>query len=211
MVAPTIQFPRVVDVDALRVCVRPVTPDDRERIVEGLRSMSVETSYRRFFTPHFYPSEETLHYLTHVDGDQHVALGAVDCTREGEPGIGAARYVRLSEQPSVAEAAVVVIDAYQQRGIGSILIAALSRYAAGHGVERFRGFVLAENRDFLAYLRALGGGNEQVYGGVIQLDVPVYGRAAALPDGPETERARWAWHVLDAARIGDCDGATADG
>lgn len=199
------QFPRTTTVDGLRVCIRPITPDDRDRILEGLRSMSVQTSYRRFFTPKFYPSEETLHYLTHVDGEQHMALGAVDCTREGNPGIGAARYVRLPDQPAVAEAAVVVIDAYQQRGIGSLLIAALSRYAAGHDLEYFRGFVLAENRAFLSFLRDLGAVRERAHGGVIQLDVPVYARAEALPDGPETTRAQWAWRTLDDARVADCE------
>jgi GNAT superfamily N-acetyltransferase len=167
--------------------------------------MSVETSYRRFFTPTFYPSDETLRYLTHVDGEQHMALGAVDCTRDGFPGVGAARYVRLAEEPAVAEAAVVVLDAYQQRGIGSLLIAALSRYAAAHNVERFRGFVLAENRPFLAFLRDLGAVNERAHGGVIEVDVPVYERAEDLPAGPGTARAQWAWRTLDTARRGDCD------
>jgi GNAT superfamily N-acetyltransferase len=207
--SPSIQFPRTLTLDGLRVCVRPVTPDDRERIVQGLQSMSVETSYRRFFTPRFYPSEETLQYLTHVDGEQHMALGAVDCTRDGEPGIGAARYVRLGDRPSVAEAAVVVLDAYQQRGIGSVLIAALSRYAAAHDIEAFRGFVLAENRDFLAYLRTLGAVNERAHDGVIQLDVPVYAHFDDLPDGSGLRRARRAWQALDDARVGDCDEATA--
>jgi len=198
-------FPRTMTVNGLRVCIRPVTPSDRERLLEGIRSMSVETSYRRFFTPKFYPSEETLHYLTHVDGEQHMALGAVDCTRPGFPGIGAARYIRLADQPAVAEAAVVVLDAYQQRGIGSLLIAALSRYAAAHDIERFRGFVLAENRSFLAFLRDLGAVNERAHGGVIQVDVPVYERAEDLPEGRGTTRARWAWRTLDAARVGDCE------
>ena len=202
---PSLQFPRTMTVDGLRVCVRPVTPDDQKRILEGLRSMSVETSNRRFFTPKFYPNEETLRYLTHVDGDQHMALGAIDCTRAGFPGIGAARYVRLPDQPSVAEAAVVVIDAYQQRGIGSLLIAALSRYAANHDIEYFRGFVLAENRPFLSFLRHLGAVREKAHGGVIQLDVPVYAHAEALPDSPEIPRAHWAWQTLDDAQMGDCD------
>lgn len=206
---PAFRLPRTVTVGALRVCLRPITPDDRKRILEGLQSLSVETSYRRFFTPTFYPSEATLRYLTHPDGERHVALGAVDCTREGTPGIGAARYVRLAEQPSVAEAAVVVVDAYQQRGVGSLLLAALSRVAADRGVVRFRGYVLADNRAFLTYLRALGAVNEKAHDGVIQLDVPVYAREAALPKAPETERARWAWRTLADAPVGDCTDASA--
>jgi GNAT superfamily N-acetyltransferase len=202
-------LPRTVTIGDLRVCLRPVTPDDRERLLDGLRALSVETSYRRFFAPTFYPSEATLHYLTHPDGERHVAIGAVDCTREGTPGVGAARYVRLAEQPTVAEAAVVVVDAYQRQGIGSLLLAALSRVAADRGVDRFRGYVLADNRAFLRYLRALGAVNEQAHDAVIQLDVPVYARAAALPEAPETERARWAWHTLVDAPVGDCTDAPA--
>lgn len=207
---PTIRFPRTITVNGRRVCIRPVTPNDRERIVEGLRSMSVETSNRRFFTPKFYPSEETLRYLTHIDGEQHMAIGAVDCSQEGEPGIGAARYVRLPDEPSIAEAAVVVLDAYQRQGIGSMLIAALSRYAATHGVEAFRGFVLAENRDFLTFLGMLGAFNEHAHDGVIQIDMPVYAREEDLPDGPEMKRARWAWEMVDGAQLADCDGTPAD-
>jgi GNAT superfamily N-acetyltransferase len=188
------------------VCIRPISPEDRERIVEGLHEMSAETSYRRFFTPRFYPSDRALDYLTQIDGEQHMALGAVDCSRDGDPGVGAARYVRLPEAPTVAEAAVVVIDAYQRQGIGSMLLACLSRYAADHGVEWFRGFVLAENQEFLRFLRTLGGVNEQVHEGVIQLDVPVYVRADNLPEQPGTGRARRAWRMIDEAEIADCDG-----
>lgn len=204
--SPTIRFPRTVVLDDLRVCVRPITPDDRERIVRGLQAMSGETAYRRFFTPTFYPSEEALRYLTEIDGEHHMALGAVDCTRDGWPGVGAARYIRLSEHSSVAEAAVVVIDAYQQRGIGSILIAALSRYAAGHGVERFRGYVLSENRGVLGYLRTLDAVTEKARDGVLQVDVPVYGDAADLPETPQAERARWAWRTVNEAPVEDCNG-----
>jgi len=146
----TIRFPRTVIVNGRRVCIRPITPDDRDRIVQGLRSMSIETSYRRFFTPTFYPSEKTLQYLTHIDGEQHVALGAVDCTREGNPGIGAVRYVRLPDRPSIAEAAVVVIDEYQQQGIGSMLIAALMqlqlvRFGNGLRTDPVRPYLTLEN------------------------------------------------------------------
>lgn len=59
-----------------------------------------------------------------------------------------------------------------------------------------------------AFLRHLGAFNERAHDGVIQIDGPVYARAAALPEGPETERARWAWRTLADAPVGDClDGA----
>jgi GNAT superfamily N-acetyltransferase len=202
-----IQFPRTVAFDDKRVCLRPVTPDDRDRILAGLQELSVETSYRRFFTPTFYPSEAELTYLTHIDGDQHMAVGALDCTREGWPGLGLARYVRLPDEPTVAELAITVIDDYQRQGIGSLLMAALSQYGAAHEIEYFRGFVLAENRDFLDYLDALGACREQTHDAVRQLDVPVYPQDAALPDHPALDRAHWAWRTVTEASLGDCDTA----
>jgi GNAT superfamily N-acetyltransferase len=201
-----IQFPRTVAFNDHRICLRPVTPDDRDRILAGLQEISVETSYRRFFTPTFYPSERELQYLTQIDGDTHMAVGALDCTRDGWPGLGVARYVQLPDEPTVAEGAVLVIDAYQRQGIGSLLLAALSQYAAGHGIEYFRGFVLTENRDFLDFLDALGACREQTHDAVRQLDVPVYPRGAPLPDHPALDRARWAWEAVAEAPIADCSG-----
>lgn len=184
--------------------LRPITPDDRERVREGLARISPESSYHRFFTPQFVPSDAHLRYLTEVDGTRHVALGLVDCTLPDEPGVGAARYVRLSDEPTVAEAALLVIDAYQGRGLGSILLAALSLHAAANGVERFRAYVLQDNTAFLGHLRALGATHEEAHDGMIQLDMPVRASVADLPDTDAARHARWAAARLDAAEPGGC-------
>ena len=46
-------------------------------------------------------------------------------------------YVRLRD-PTVAEAAFAVADAYQRRGIGTRLVEQLAERAAATGIERFR-------------------------------------------------------------------------
>ncbi len=53
--------------------------------------------------------------------------------------------MRDDHDPEVAEIAFTVADAYQGRGIGSFLIAALSVAARVAGVERFSGRMLADN------------------------------------------------------------------
>jgi RimJ/RimL family protein N-acetyltransferase len=53
--------------------------------------------------------------------------------------------VRDDHDPSVAEIAFTVADAYQGRGIGSFLIAALSVAARVDGVEKFSARMLADN------------------------------------------------------------------
>ena len=54
---------------------------------------------------------------------------------------------------------MAIIDSYQQRGLGTILIAVLHRMASINGIEILRGFVLAENkvmRNWLGRLDAVG-------------------------------------------------------
>jgi len=185
--------------DGTEIRIRRVRPDDRELIRKGLRHFSQRSTYMRFFTPVVRFSEEHLDYLTDVDGVDHLALGALDVTGGEEQGVGVARYIRLRQEPHVAEAAVAVLDAYQGRGIGSLLLAALSRCAAAHGIEIFRAYLLEENRRFLRFLQAIGAIRQQKEGDIVQVDLPVYRELSQLPEGPETRTARGAWKQLDAA------------
>ena len=205
---PALQRPRLVKTEALHLCIRPVTPEDREALRQGFQAISPETTYRRFFVSAFSPSDQELEYLTEVDGRNHVAIGAEDCTQTPPKGMGVARYVRLPDEPTVAEAAVVVIDAYQRQGIGSLLLAALSKRAADCGLKTFRGYVLRNNSGVLDVLRALGASEASSKDGVLELDIPVVGRLEALPDRPELKRLRWAWSTLAAAEVGECAGGT---
>lgn len=193
------RLPITVDAQGLRVRLRPITPEDRERVMTGLRQISRETSYHRFFTPNFVPNESQLRYLTNVDGEQHVAIAAVDANDPDEAGLGAARYVRLKEDPSVAEAAVLVIDRYQRHGVGALLMAALSRHAHDHGVRAFRAYVVQENDEFLDYLHTLGATREEVHAGVVEIDLPVHATADDFPDSPVHDRVRWAWRAVNEA------------
>ena len=196
---PPFHLPVTVETQGLRVRLRPITPDDRERVLEGLRKISKETSYHRFFTPQFVPNESQLRYLTEVDGEHHVAITAVDADDPTEPGLGAARYVRLDDDPTVAEAAALVIDDYQRHGVGALLLAALNRHAYEHGVRAFRAYVMQGNTDFLDYLRSLGTVREEVREGVCEIDLPVMTTADDLPQGPEHEAVRQAWRAFNDA------------
>lgn len=183
----------------LRIRIRHVRPGDKALLREGLAHFSRQSTYQRFFTPVVTFSEEQLEYLTDVDGADHVALGALDVTDGTERGVGIARYIRLPETPGVAEAAVSVVDAYQGRGIGSVLLAALSQFAAAHAIHTFRAYVLVENRRFLRYLIALGAICQSNESGIIQVDLPVRAERSEIPDQPTTATAQWAWDRVASA------------
>lgn len=132
--------------------IRPIEPDDRQALVDGFERLSPESRYRRFFAPVTRLSERDLDALTRVDHRDHEALVAL--VEETGEGIGVARYVRTG--PDVAEPAIVVIDDWQHRGVGTRLLGALVRCAQEEGIRRFEAPVLAYNAEAIGLLSSLG-------------------------------------------------------
>ena len=99
-------------------------------------------------------SEEKVRYLTEIDHHDHEAIIALD-ERTGE-GIGVARYVRDPQRPGVAEVAVTVIDDWQGRGLGTLLLEVLSARAREEGITTFTALMLATNQEMMDLFEALG-------------------------------------------------------
>jgi len=159
--------------DGTRILIRPIRPDDKEKLVEGLERLSPESRYRRFLRPVKQLSERELRYLTEIDYTSHYAVGALAVDHPDQPGLGIARYVRDPVDPHVAEAAVAVIDDMHGRGIGSLLLDHLIDAARRNGIDVFRSWALAENRTVIEGLQALGADLEYVDGLIrIDLDLP---------------------------------------
>ena len=141
--------------DGGHLVIRPVRPDDKERMAEAFSRMSPRTRYRRFFAPINALSEPFLSELTEVDYVDRFAWVALACEGDHAALVGVARYARLAD-PAAAECALVVVDEYQGRGIGSLLLDALILEAIEAGISRFEGEVLADNGAMRGVLRENG-------------------------------------------------------
>ncbi len=97
-----------------------------------------------------------LEYLTNIDYDHHYALAAFAADEPGTPGVGVARWVRRSDDPTAAEVAVTVLDAYQRRGIGTLVLVILAERAVARGIHTFVALVMWENDTLLTDLRHIG-------------------------------------------------------
>jgi len=142
--------------DGTGVILRPVARIDRDYFRLGLRSMSPASRYHRFFS--YLPglSDAQLRYLTEVDQINHVAWVALAAEPTPAAGLGVARFVRMPEQPAIAEFSFAVIDAMQRKGLGRTLLAMLYLLAAERGVGTLRATCLPENESVVSWLCRLG-------------------------------------------------------
>lgn len=180
----------IVDLsDGTAVRVRPIVPADKQRIADGLADLSDESRYLRFLRPVDHLSAEELSYLTEIDYRTHFAWGAELARGRSHRGIGLGRYVCLNDDPATAEAAVAVLDEYQGKGLGGILLGLLAECALENGVHRFRSYVLSANRKVLDALDRPGI-DQRDEGDMVRVDVPLPLPVDAIRDSALYETLR---------------------
>lgn len=194
--APTVPDPPVLRMtlrDGRPVALRPVVPADRDRLAAGFDELSAVSRRLRFLGSVSTLSEAHLHYLTHVDGHNHVAWGALDLSDPEAPGFGVGRFVRLQEEPTVAEFSLTVLDTAQGLGVGKLLLAVLAVAAPTVGVDTLRGVIGRENDRMTRWMRRLGAtsasdGQDIVMDVHLPVDPSVSESASAFVDTTEQIR-----------------------
>jgi RimJ/RimL family protein N-acetyltransferase len=162
--------------------LRPIRPEDGDTLKEGVKALSARSKYWRFMDVSRTLSDEDVAYLTQIDYCDHMAWAAFLDGPQRQTGIGVARYVRLGNEPSMADFAVVVIDRYQGHGIGSRLMGALIWSAMNNDITQLRSTVLADNAVMLRLTERLGGSVTPLSHGIVQVDIPLAGFPGTLPD-----------------------------
>ena len=157
------------EVDGRSITFRPIADDDVDRLRRLFFRLSPETVYLRFFQAVRRPSEKLLHHLAEVDHDRRQAIVAV----EGDEIIGVARYDRSVDDVH-AEVAVLVEDAWQGHGLGTLLLRRLGIDALEHGYAGFTATVLGDNRRALLLAHHLSPGvHSHIDHGEWYIDIPL--------------------------------------
>ncbi|AXX28798.1 GNAT family N-acetyltransferase [Actinosynnema pretiosum subsp. pretiosum] len=159
----------VVLADGGTAHLRPITPDDGQRLLEFHSRLSERTRYFRYFGPYpRMPRRDVVRFTT-VDHADRVAFVAM----LGDDIVAVGRYDRLNDGPS-AEVAFVVQDEHQGRGLGSILLEHLAAAARERGLTRFTAEVLAENGQMVRVFRDAGYSVSRAFDeGVLHLEFDV--------------------------------------
>jgi ribosomal protein S18 acetylase RimI-like enzyme len=140
--------------DGHRVEIRALRPSDRSALEIAVDRTSPLSLYRRFFTVRTVFTEAQTNYFVDVDFKKHVALVAVIDEGAGSSIAGGGRYVLIDSDR--AEIAFMIIDAYQGRGIGRMLLQHLAVIAKDAGIRQFVAEVLPENTPMLKLFEKSG-------------------------------------------------------
>jgi len=141
----------VVLTDGATAHVRPIRPDDVERLLAFHARQSPQSIYYRYFSPRPRLSDKDVEHLTTVDYSDRMALVAL----RGEDLIGVARYDRWRHRGE-AEVAFFVDDANHGRGLATVLLEHLAVRAREIGLTAFTASVLPENRKMIGVFTQAG-------------------------------------------------------
>jgi RimJ/RimL family protein N-acetyltransferase len=123
--------------------VRALRPSDEADMLAAIDRTGAQSLQRRFFVTKRGFSETEKAFFMNIDFVNHVALVA-EIDEDGRRAIvGGCRYVVA--KPGQAEAAFIVVDAYQGQGIGTILVRHLVKLARAAGLTELVAEVLPEN------------------------------------------------------------------
>ena len=145
--------------DGKKVTIRPIRPEDEPLMVNFHEGLSERSVYLRYFSPLKLQQRVAHSRLTRIcfnDYDREIALVAEEHGPKGEPQIiGVARLSKL-HSTNAAEFAVVVIDKWQHKGLGTELTKRLVQIAKNEKLDRLIAYTLRENKEMQNMCKKVG-------------------------------------------------------
>ena len=141
--------------DGSAIQLRPIRPDDIEREREFIEGLSPESRFHRFLSGNFHPSPALLERLTDIDHRRDEAYVAL-AERDGKiMQIGVGRFFSDTDGKQ-AEFAIAVADAWQRKGLATLLMQKLMQAATARGIEKLYSVDAVENADMRDFAEHMG-------------------------------------------------------
>jgi GNAT superfamily N-acetyltransferase len=147
--------------DGTGIFVRRLGSIDVDAVIALHNHLTERERYFRFFVTHLAFLRDFAGELVRSD-ETHCALGAFDSGRL----VGVANYA-VSNDPHIAEVAVVVSHEDHLRGVATALLRRLARVALSNGIHGFVADVLTENAPMLKVLSDAGWEHSTHFGGPV--------------------------------------------
>jgi acyl-CoA hydrolase/GNAT superfamily N-acetyltransferase len=135
------------------VLVRPVRMSDEAALQDMFYTLSSQSIYQRFLCHKASHPDAEMRQL--VDSDYTASMGLVVCDPEAGELIGMARY-DVDPATLLGDIGFAVRDAWQRRGVGSLLMRRMAETGRANGLTGFHAEVLASNRGMLMVFQQSG-------------------------------------------------------
>jgi len=170
------------------VLLKPATPDDITLVEDFMSRLSQDSLRMRFMAAVAQVPRQVIEDLCNGDFIESGCLLAI--TGEGQEArvVGLGNYIGTGAGRS-AEVAFLVDDAYQGRGISTLLLERLAGLAAANGYIELEAEVLPDNHPMLGVFKSSGFQNHQVWDSdTVHIELPVTGAAAVWERADLRER-----------------------
>jgi len=140
--------------DGGQIEIRALRREDEADMLAAVGMTSAQSLQRRFFVMKRHFSDKERAFFMDIDFKNHVAIVALEAEAGRKVIVGGGRYIVF--EPGRAEMAFVVIDTWQGRGVGSILMRHLVKIASDAGLNELTAEVLPENAAMIKVFRKFG-------------------------------------------------------
>ena len=155
--SPFREYPRWHETlrDHTSVLIRPINRLDREAERAYIEDLPLDAPRFKIFGQLGRPSEEALDQLTNIDYVHEMAFVAIVKEDGHERIVGVSRY-RTDNDVLTCECSVTVGIAWQDKGLGTLLMKHLIEMARSMGIRRMFTFVSIENLQLKELVSFLG-------------------------------------------------------
>jgi ribosomal protein S18 acetylase RimI-like enzyme len=140
--------------DGNQIEIRALRREDEADMLAAIGKASAQSLQRRFFVMKRHFSDKERAFFMDIDFKNHVAIVALADESGHKVIVGGGRYIVF--EPGRAEMAFVVVDTWQGRGVGSILLRHLVKIARVAGLNELTAEVLPENAAMIKVFRKFG-------------------------------------------------------
>ena len=141
--------------DESRAFLRPLKLTDEPKLRELFYSLSPESVHYRFFRMIKSMPHEKIQEFLKIDYESDMGIVVLPDKSEDAPIIAIAHYMK-EPRTNFTEAAFLVLDAWQGKGVGTALMRTLVGIARQHGIAGFTACVLAQNLGMLRVFHKCG-------------------------------------------------------
>ena len=149
------EFDRPASIGAgARLRIRPIRPEDEDKMIEMTEHLTPEDRRLRFFTQMRHLPRELAARFARIDYDLEMAVVATPLD-DDDTVLGVSRYAADPDLRQ-AEFALAVRSDWHHRGLGQLLMTRLIEAAKARGIGSLYGHVLRENATMLELCHHLG-------------------------------------------------------